>query len=785
MRKVKLLHIVLSMMLAISFNNKVQAQPKLTPNNIDDVVKAMTLQEKALIVVGTGSEGPYANLGTFAKLVPGAAGSTVAIPRLGIPVTVFTDGPAGVRIKSIRDYDSRHTYYCTHFPQGVCLASSWNLDLVQQVGSAIGNETLEYGCDVLLAPGVCIQRNPLCGRTYEYYSEDPVLAGNIAAAYILGVQSQGVGTSIKHFAFNSQETARLGNDARLSQRAAREIYLKNFEIAIKKSNPWTVMTSYNGVNGTQTSERRDLVTTILRDEWGYKGMVVTDWTGGIDPVWRDGASDRVANIFAGNDLIEPGETIDSETIENAVKTGKLDVKYLDQCVKRILEMVVKTPRFKGYKYSNKPDLEAHAVVTRNSAAEGIVLLENKQVLPFDTKVKNVALYGVASYDPISGGTGSGNVNRAYTVSMVEGLRNNHYVVNEDVLTAYTNYITKAKEEIDKQPLEWWQNKPIPTEIIPTEDSLSMAAKESDIAVITLCRQAGEGTDRKASEFYVTDVEKELISKVTNHFHQEGKKAVVVLNMGCVIETASWKNIPDAILLPWQCGQEIGNSVADVLCGKLNPSGKLPMTWPITLDDVASTKNFPTDGIQIGFSDHNQGKYKGVRNVGYTEYEEDIYVGYRYFDTFQKNVSYPFGYGLSYTTFDYQNASVKNVGDKVIVSVDIKNVGNRAGKEIVEVYVTAPKGKVEKPAKELKAFAKTRSLQPGETQTLKMEIKKDDLASFNEKASAWIVDAGQYAFKIGASCRDIKQTVYLNVNGLKKKVHNVLKPQVKLNLLKQK
>lgn len=785
MRKVKYLHIALSLMLAVSFNNKMQAQPKLTPSNIDDVVKAMTLQEKALIVVGTGSEGPYANLGTFAKLVPGAAGSTVAIPRLGIPATVLTDGPAGVRINSTRDYDSRHTYYCTHFPIGTCLSSSWNIDLVQQVGAAIGNEVLEYGCDVLLAPGVCIQRNPLCGRNFEYYSEDPVLAGNIAAAYILGVQSQGVGTSIKHYAFNSQETARLGNDARLSQRASREIYLKNFEIAIKKSNPWTVMTSYNGVNGTQTSERRDLITTILRDEWGYKGMVMTDWTGGIDPVWRDGASDRVANIFAGNDLIEPGETIDSETIENAVKTGKLDVKYLDQCVKRILEMVVKTPRFKGYKYSDKPDLEAHAQVTRNSAAEGIVLLENKQALPFNGQVKNVALYGVASYDPIAGGTGSGNVNRAYTVSVVEGLRNNHYVVNDDVLTAYTNYIKKAKEEIDKQPREWWQNKPIPAEIIPAEDSLSMAAKESDIAVITLSRQAGEGTDRKASEFYVTDMEKELIRKVTDHFHQEGKKTVVVLNMGCVIETASWKNIPDAILLPWQCGQEIGNSVADVLCGKLSPSGKLPMTWPVALDDVASTKNFPTDGIQIGFSDHNQGKYKGVRNVGYTEYEEDIYVGYRYFDTFQKNVSYPFGYGLSYTTFDYLNATAKNVNDKVVVTVDVKNTGSRAGKEIVEVYVTAPKGKVEKPAQELKAFAKTRSLQPGETQTLTMEIKKEDLASFNEKASAWIVDAGQYAFKIGASSRDIKQTVLLNVNGSKKKVHNVLQPQVKLKLLKQK
>lgn len=784
MRKVNRLRIVLGMALTLSLTSQAVAQPKLTPNNIDDIVKAMTLQEKALIVVGTGSEGPYANLGTFAKLVPGAAGSTVSIPRLGITSVVMTDGPAGVRINPTRDYDSRHTYYCTHFPIGTCLSSSWNVELVQQVGAAIGNETLEYGCDVLLAPGICIQRNPLCGRNFEYYSEDPFLAGNIAAAYILGVQSQGVGTSIKHFAFNNQETARLGNDVRVSQRAAREIYLKNFEIAIKKSNPWTVMSSYNGVNGKQTSERRDLLTTILRDEWGYKGMVVTDWTGGMDPVWRDGASDRVANMIAGNDLIEPGEKVDTETIEKAVKSGKLDVKYLDQCVKRILQLVVKTPRFKGYKYSNKPNLEAHAQVTRNSAAEGIVLLENKNVLPFENKVQNIALYGIASYSPIAGGTGSGNVNRAYTVSLVEGLRNNHYRIDEAVLASYTNYIKKANDEIDKQPREWWQSKPLPAEIVPSVDSLEMAAKINDVAVITLCRQAGEGTDRKAEDFYITDTERQLIREVTEQFHKVGKKTVVVLNMGGVMETASWKQIPDAILLPWQCGQEIGNSVADVLSGRLSPSGKLPMTWPIALDDVASTANFPTDGIQIGFSDHHQDKYKTVRNVGYTNYEEDIYVGYRYFDTFHKNVSYPFGYGLSYTTFDYQNASVKDKNDYVEVKVDVKNTGTRVGKEIVEIYVTAPKGKVEKPAQELKAFAKTHALKPGETETLTMQIKKEDLASFNEKASSWIVDAGKYAFKVAASSRDIKKVLYLNVAGSKKKVNDVLKPQVKLKLLKQ-
>lgn len=783
MRKSNLLQLTIGVVFSLSALN-VAAQPRLRADNIDEVVNAMTLHEKALLVVGTGSEGPYANLGTFARLVPGAAGTSVEIPRLGIPATVYSDGPAGLRINPTRDYDS-HTYYCTHFPIGTCLSSSWNINLVKQVGAAIGNEVLEYGADVLLAPGVCIQRNPLCGRNFEYYSEDPVLAGNIAAAYINGVQSQGVGTSIKHFAANSQETARLGTDARLSQRAAREIYLKQFEIAIKKSQPWTLMSSYNGLNGTQTSERRDLLTTILRDEWGFQGMVVTDWTGGFDPVWRNGATDRVANIFAGNDMIQPGQPVDTKTIEDAVNNGTLDVKYLDECVRNILKLIVKTPRFKGYHYSNNPDLKAHAQVTRNSAAEGVVLLENNGALPFAASVKHVAVYGIGSYDPIAGGTGSGNVNRAYTVSLIEGLRNNHLTVDDNVLRTYSSYIKEAKAEIAKVEREWWQDVPRPAEMLPSDDALLTATQTNDVAVITLQRQAGEGTDRTATDFYLSDVEKQLVEKVTAAFHKAGKKAVVVLNMGCVIETASWKNLPDAILLPWQCGQEYGNSVADILAGRLSPSGKLPMTWPVLLEDVASTKNFPQDGIQIGFSDHHQEQFQGVRNVGYTLYEEDIYVGYRYFDSFNKNVSYPFGYGLSYTSFDYSQPTVVEKGNEIEVSVTVKNVGKRAGKEVVEVYVTAPKGSVEKPAQELKAFAKTRMLQPGESQTLTMTIEKRDLASFNEKASAWVADAGTYMFKVGASSRDIKGTAALRLKGIKEKVHNGLQPKVKINRLSQK
>ena len=348
---------------ALAVSGMMMAQPKLTANNIDAVLKAMTLEEKATLVVGTGMAG-FSNspvIGSSSSLVPGAAGTTASIPRLGIPSIVLSDGPAGVRINPERNYD-HNKYYATHFPIGTALACSWNTTLVAEVGKAIGEEASAYGVEVMLSPGVCLMRNPLCGRNFEYYSEDPVLSGNIAAAYISGIQSQGVGTSIKHFAFNNQETQRMGNDARVSQRAARELYLKNFEIAITKAQPWTVMSSYNLVNGTMTSERYDLLTSVLRNDWGFKGLVMTDWFGGMDPVRRGGKTDRAANIHAGNDLLEPGLDQDRADIVAAVKSGKLAEKDLDTCVRRVLELIVRTKRFQGYKYDNKPDLAAHAQV---------------------------------------------------------------------------------------------------------------------------------------------------------------------------------------------------------------------------------------------------------------------------------------------------------------------------------------------------------------------------------------------------------------------------------------
>ncbi len=764
---------------------------KVTKNtlNQEEVMAKLSLEDKAHFVIGVGMagfSGDDAVIGATKSLVPGAAGTTYPLDSLGIPAVVLADGPAGLRIDATREGDSA-TYYCTHFPIGTLLASTWNTQLVEEVGQAIGEEVKEYGADVLLAPALNIMRNPLCGRNFEYYSEDPVVAGKTASAYITGVQKNDVGTSIKHFAANNQETNRMNTDAHISQRALREIYLKGFEIAIKESKPWTVMTSYNYINGIYTSESKDLVQTILRDEWGYEGTVMTDWFGG-----KDGAK----QMWAGNDMLQPGKAEQFDSIVAGVKSGKLDEADLDRNVQRVLNLVERSPRFQGYQYSNKPDLKAHAAVTRQSAAEGMVLMKNNEALPLKENVKNVALYGCTSYDFIAGGTGSGNVNHAYVVSLLDGLKNGGYTVSDEIKTAYEKYIADAKEA-QKKALEEMAKKDkqaamlasfmpgtLPAEKQFTADELTAQANVADVAIITIGRISGEFLDRKAADFNLNASERLLIQQVCEVYHKAGKQVVVLLNIGGVIETASWKDMPDAILCAWQAGQEGGNSVVDVLSGKQSPSGKFTMTWPVNFTDAYSSRNFPIDeDPKIDML--NQGQKGNVRNVDYTDYEEDIYVGYRYFDSFDVPVSYPFGFGLSYTTFEYSDAKIAQKNDIYDVTVTVKNTGAREGKEVVELYISAPDNKAaNKPAKELKAFAKTKQLKPGESETLTLSITAADLASFDEAASAWVVAEGEYQFLVGASSQDIKATLTANAKSFQTKVNDVMKPQVQMNLLKR-
>ncbi len=770
---------------ALSVTMTAQTAPQLNANNIEEVIKAMTLEEKAQLLVGGGNDGfvgSGAMLGHQKKFVPGAAGTTVAIPRLGIPATVQCDGPAGVHIDTHREGDSRN-YYATGFPIGTCLASTWNTDLVRKVGEAIGNETLEYGCDVVLGPGMNLHRNPLCGRNFEYYSEDPVVTGLMGTAFVLGVQSQGVGVSAKHFAVNSQESDRTRVDERLSQRALRELYLKGFEMMVRKSNPWTIMSAYNKVNGVYAQGNKDLLTNILRNDWGYKGIVETDWIGKREdlPVEQE--------VAAGNDLMMPGYPAQVKDIVNAVKSGKLDVNDVDRNVRRMLEYIVKTPRFKGYKYSGEPDLKAHAAITRQSSTEGMVLLKNNAALPI-RGLKTVALFGVNSYDFMSGGLGSGAVNVGYSVDMVTGLKNIGVATTPQLTEIYQNYVkyAKAKLKADKNPMMWFLNQGQPKldEIDITERCVANEEPKADAAIITIGRQAGEGMDRQINgEFNLSKTEQDMIFRVSDAFHAKGKKVIVIINSGSVMETASWRDRVDAILVAWQPGIEGGNSVADILTGKVNPSGKLTMTWPIAATDHPSTANFAKEYDMYTYK-NMEGWGKGnIPGVDFSNHEEDIYVGYRYFDTFKKNVAYPFGFGLSYTTFEMGKPSVKANGKNIEVSVTVKNAGKVAGKQVAQVYVTAPKGAYEKPAKELKAFGKTRELKPGESQTLKMTLEKRDLASFDEANSQWKVDAGNYLFQVGTDVESIKGTATLKVTEYTEKTSRACAPNVQLNYLKQK
>ena len=748
------------------------AQPQLNENNIEEVLKAMTLQEKATLLVG-GARAAIVNGVTsgVSANVPGAAGNTRNIDRLGIPVTVLADGPAGLRIQPTRPGDP-NTYYCTGFPVGTLLASSWDLSLVEEVTKAMGNEVLEYGVDVLLAPGMNIHRNPLCGRNFEYFSEDPFLSGKMAAAYVKGIQSNGVGTSIKHYAANNQETNRNEDDAIISQRALREIYLKNFEIAVKEAQPWTVMSSYNKLNGDYTQQSEGLLTTVLRDEWGFKGIVMTDW---------GNKAGTVKSAKAGNDLMEPGNQNEIDRIIAGVQDGTISQEELDRNVRNMLNYIVRTPRFKGYKFSNKPDLKAHAQVARKAAGEAIVLLRNENAaLPLKGTEK-VALYGVSSVDFVAGGTGSGDVNKAYVVNMVDGMQNAGFTLDKSLVDFYTAFkaYDAAQSAVSGSVMSWFSRRKLSEVAIP-ENGINNQARANDVAVVVLGRNAGEGADRKMmDDFELTSVERELLQRVSSTYHALGKKVIVVLNVGGVIETNSWKNLVDAIVLPWSPGQEGANAVADVLTGKVNPSGKLPMTFPVNFMDHPSSANFPYNYQQSASRGFSWGPRQPQKDVDYTNYEEGIWVGYRHFVTRDVAVSYPFGFGLSYTNFAYSKPVVKAVADGFQASVTVTNTGSVAGKEVVELYVSAPAGGLDKPARELKAFGKTKELKPGESQTLTLKVSAYELASFNEAASAWETAAGSYKVQFGASVDDIRATAPFTLKKAQSwPVHNVLAPQAK-------
>ena len=722
-----------------------------------DLLSKLTLEEKIHLLKGSGIKSA---LGMSSDGIPGAVGTIVPTPRLGLPEIYLSDGPAGLRIASKRKNQDR-TYYCTAFPIGTLLASTWDKDLVESVGNSMGNEALNYGIDVILGPGVNIHRHPLCGRNFEYYSEDPFLSGNIGAAMVNGIESNGVGTSPKHFVVNNQETSRNWNDAIVSERALREIYLKGYEIIVKESQPWTIMTSYNKINGTYAPENKRLVTDILKNEWGFEGVVMTDWYGG---------QSATAIINAGNDLIEPGTKNDWNELKDSAADGSLPISNIDASVKRILKLILKSKKMENYNFKNNPDLEKHALITRKSAAEGMVLLKNSEnTLPMK-KINNIALIGSSSYEFIAGGTGSGDVEEAYSIALDDALIDNGFKINDIALNEYLKQNSeniKNKEDTAEIPgaigvAMSMMNPYTPIKMQYSTKLLNKISEASDLAIITIGRNSGESSDRVLeNDFLLSGKEEQMIKKTCDVFHSKGKKVVVILNIGGVIETSSWKDQPDAILLAWQGGQEGGNSVVDILTGKVNPSGKLPMTFPIDVNDHKSSLNFPMDGEKLKFTDmifgvdYDKPENERIKNKDYTIYEEGIYVGYRHFDKNNIKVSYPFGYGLSYTNFEYSDLKVIRQDQEINLSLKVKNIGKAMGKEVVQVYISKTNSEIDRPLKELKGFSKTGLLNTDESANLNIVIPVSDFSYWNEEINNWSIENGEYNILVGSSSRDIK------------------------------
>jgi len=752
-----------------------QTIPQLGVDPTTDVVAAMTLDEKVRLLVGPEMDDSDkgSGVGENTDIVPGAAGATYAIPRLGIPSIVMADGPSGLRISPRREGDSTN-YHTTLFPSPTMMASTWAKEIVERSARCIGKEALDYGVDIVLAPAINMHRDPLNGRNFEYFGEGQVLSAELGTAFTRGIQAQGVGAAVKHFAVNNQETNRQRNDAILTQRALRDTYLRAFRFVVREANPWMVMSSYNKINGQYASQSKDLLQTILRDEWGYKGVVVSDWYAGTD---------AVAQVEARNDLLMPGKKSQYDEIIKAVNDGRLDVKYIDRNVTDVLELIVKTPRFAHYPYPDSTDLAAHARLARKAAQEGIVMLKNDgNALPLKDSAKRIALLGVGSYDFIMCGTGSGHVDVARPVTLQEALSDAGFELNATVGMRYGTLIRQHYDRLKdsgKIDEDGFMPNERPGELRLSNYELGQLAADNDVAIITISRKGGEFVDRKVSDLSLTDDELHLISSASETFHAQGKKVIVLLNIGGVVLTKPWDALVDALLVVWYPGQEGTRAIADIVSGAVSPSGHLTVTFPVRYEDVPTYGNFPTDGEVEAFDrDAIDSNTRRRRNYDYTLYQEDVHAGYRYYDTFGIPVAYPYGHGLTYTTFEIGNATIAVESENTAeIQVDVTNTGMYPAREVLQVYVYAHNAipGVSRYEKTLKTFGKTPVINPGETHRMKLRISPDRFAAFDPGSTSWHLMGGKYDFFVGTSIDNLPIKLTATLKHWERKVHDVLNP----------
>ena len=666
--------------------------------DIDKIMKELTLAEKAYLVSGNSSW------------------TVGRIEGAGIPEIFVSDGPYGLRKQDTDTAEIYDSIDAVAFPTSAATASSFDKDLMYEIGTALGKECQAEDVAVILGPAVNIKRSPLCGRNFEYISEDPYVAGEMSAALINGVQSQDVGTSLKHFAANNQETERMYASSDMDERTLREIYLAGFETAVKKSDPWTLMCSYNRINGTYASENKWLLTDVLRDEWGYDGLVMSDW---------GAVSDRIKGIAAGLDLEMPGSGgVNDARIVEAVETGKLAEEDLDKAVRNVLNLIEK---YHSKKREEVFDREKDHEIAVHAEEESIVLLKNDDVLPIKAEEK-IAIIGGFADNPRFQGGGSSHINAHNIVSAVS-------VADSFGSFTYTEGFPydgdQMSDEMKNQAVE--------------------AAKNADkVVVFAGLPDAYESEAYDRSHMRLPECQNILIDELL----KLSKPVIIVLHNGSPVEMP-WADYVDGIVEAYLGGEGVGEAVMKVLYGKVNPSGKLAESFPKKVEDNPSYLSYLGQNHRCNYS-------------------EGIFVGYRYYDTKKMDVLFPFGFGLSYTTFNYSNLKVSVGGssvsgavdinaDKITVSVDVTNTGNMAGKEIVQLYISDKTKAAIRPVHELKGFEKI-ALNPGETGTVSFELDKRSFAWFNEAISDWYAAGGEYVIEIGKSSRDIVLTETIEVKG---------------------